>query len=175
MARRDGILRRSLAAPVPAGVVIGGVAVGWFAVAMLQSVLILVIGAVFFGVDWGDPVAATALVVTFAAVGCGAGLVVSTLARDPDRVSALGPPFGIVLAALGGCMVPLEVFPDPMLVVARAVPHYWAMVGWQRLVFDGGDLADVAASVAVLLAFAVALLAGAAVLLRRDLRGPARR
>ncbi len=174
VARRDAVLRRALAAPVPVGTVIVGLTAGWFILALAQSLLIVGIGAFFFGVDWGDPLAAALLILLFAVVGCGAGLVVGAAARDADRVGSLTPIIGIVLAALGGCMIPVEVFPPTMLAVARIVPHYWAMVGWQNLIFDGGSATDIAGSLAMLAAFGVALVAVASYLLHRDLTGSGR-
>lgn len=166
--RNAGILRRVASmAPTTTEVVVG-LAAGWFAMALCQSALILVIGAVAFDVSWGDPLAATLLTVVFAAVGASAGLLVGALGRDQDKVGAMAPIVGIVLGALGGCMVPLEVFPPPMLAIAHLVPHYWAVVGWQALVFDGGGVGSIAASLVVLAGFAGVLLALAARTLGRQ-------
>jgi len=168
-ARRTGILRRSLASPTGLGVQLVGMAAGWFVLCLLQSVLIVVVGAVAFGVPWGDPLAASVLVVTFALVGCGAGLLVGALGANEDRVGAITPIVGMVLGALGGCMVPAEIFPSSMLLVARLVPHYWAMQAWQSLIFDGAGLGAIAGDLAVLAAAGIALVAVATVLMRRSL------
>ena len=167
--RRMGVLRRVLAGPIGAGDIVIGVTAAWFTVSLLQSVLILTVGAVVFGVSWGDPVAAGLLVVAFSAVGAGAGLLVGSLGGDEDRVSAISPPAGIVLGALGGCMVPLEVFPTGMLTVAKATPHYWAMTAWDHLVFDGDGLSAIAGPLLVLAAFAATFMLLAARALRRNL------
>ncbi len=168
-ARRAGILRRALASPTSLGVQLAGMAAGWFVLCLLQSLLIVAVGAVAFGVRWGDPVAAGLLVVTFALVGCGAGLLVGALGANEDRVGAITPIVGMVLGALGGCMVPAEIFPSPMLMVARMVPHYWAMQAWQSLIFDGAGLGAIAGDLAVLAAIGVALVAVATLLMRRSL------
>jgi ABC-2 type transport system permease protein len=172
--RRMGVLRRVLAGPTSAREIVVGLGVAWFGIALLQSVLIVGIGSLAFGVDWGDPVAAALVVVTFAAVGAGAGLLVGALGADEDRVTSMGPPVGIVLGALGGCMVPLEVFPPVMRAVSRVVPHSWAMTAWERLVFDGAGLSAVAGPLLVLAAFATAFVGLAATALHRDLVGPRR-
>lgn len=156
--RREGVLRRVLAGPTTGAQVVVGLGAAWFVLALVQSVVILLVGAVAFGVDWGDPVAAAALTLCFALVGSGAGLLVGALFDDPDRVAAIGPPVGIVLGALGGCMVPLEIFPPAMATVARAVPHYWAMTAWQRLIFDGDGVRAIAGPVLVLTCFGVGFL-----------------
>lgn len=167
--RRVGVLRRVMAGPTGAGTVMAGLTAAWAALALMQSVIILTIGGLVFGVDWGDPLAAAVLTVVFALVGAGAGLLVGVLFGNEDRVSSIGPPIGITLGALGGCMVPLEVFPAGMLTVAKAVPQYWAMTAWQRLVFDGDGLGDIAGPVLVLVGFAVLFVGLAAVRLRRML------
>ncbi len=167
--RRMGVLRRVLAGPIGSGDVVIGVTVAWFAVSLIQSLLIVTVGAVAFGVSWGDPLAAAVLVVVFSAVGAGAGLLVGSLGGNEDRVSAISPPAGIVLGALGGCMVPLEVFPQGMLTVARATPHYWAMTAWQQLVFDGDSIGAIALPLVVLVGFAAVFLLLATQALHRTL------
>ncbi|MDH4365251.1 MAG: ABC transporter permease, partial [Acidimicrobiia bacterium] len=168
-ARRSGILRRALASPTGLGVQLAGMAAGWFTLCLLQSVLIVMVGAVAFGVPWGDPVAASLLVVTFALVGCGAGLLVGAIGANEDRVGAITPIVGMVLGALGGCMVPAEIFPPSMLMVARMVPHYWAMRAWQSLIFDGAGLGAIAGDLAVLAVAGAALVVVATLLMRRSL------
>lgn len=167
--RRSGVLRRARATPTTTGTIVAGLGVGWFTFAVAQSLIIVVIGALAFGVSWGQPAAAAALVVAFALVGAGAGLLVGTLGRDADKVSALTPIVGLVLAALGGCMVPLDLFPPVMQSIAHGVPHYWAVQGWESLVLEGGGIGSIAGDLLALVAFAAALLVAASVLLRRQL------
>ena len=172
--RRTGVLRRVLAGPGGSVTIIAGVLAAWVIVALLQSLLILAVGRIAFDVDWGAPAAAAALVVAFALVGAGAGLIVGALGGNEDRVGAITPPIGIVMGALGGCMVPLEVFSPTMRGVAHLVPQYWAMTAWQRLIFDGDGIAGIAVPLLVLLGFAAVFLGGAVWALRRSLlRGAA--
>lgn len=167
--RREGVLRRSLASPVSESLVVTGIGIGWLVLALIQSLFIIAVGALLFDVDWGDPLAAAALVTAFSAVSCGAGLVVGAYGKDQDKVSAVTPVIGIVLGAIGGCMVPLEVFPSFMRVLAHATPHYWAISGWERLVFDGDATDAIAGNLIVLFSVALVLVVVAARKLRRDL------
>jgi ABC-2 type transport system permease protein len=169
--RRTGVLRRTLAGPVGTGTIVAGVGAAWFVVALVQSLLIVAVGGLLFDVDWGDPLAAGLLLVVYAAVGGGAGLLVGSIGANPDRVSAISPPLGIALGGLSGCMVPLEVFPDTMRTVAHAIPHYWAMTAWQRLVFDGDGIGSIVTPLVVLAGFAVAFTTIAAWAMHRDLVG----
>ena len=167
--RKAGVLRRAMATRTGLGSLLLGLGVGWFTLALVQASMILAIGRLAFDVRWGDPIAVGLLVVLWALVGCGAGLLVGALGENEDRVGAVMPIVGIVLGALGGCMVPLELFPDRMRTVALAVPHAWALSGLRKTVFDGAGVADVSGSLAVLAAWAVGLLLVATVLLRRRL------
>ncbi len=168
-ARRRGVLRRGLATPTSMASMLAGLGLGWLAFALAQSAVIVGIGALLFGVNWGDPLSAIVLALVFALVGCGVGLLVGAIGQNEDRVSAITPPLGIVLGALGGCMVPLEVFPSVMRTIAHVTPHFWAVDSWERLIFDGDGLGAIAPALGVLLAFAAAFTAAAAVLLRRRL------
>ncbi len=168
-ARRNGVLRRALACRSGLGTQLAGLGLGWFSICLVQGLVIVGVGGLFFGVHWGDPLGAAGLLIVFSLVGCGAGLLVGALGSNEDRVSAITPIVGIVSGALGGCMVPLEVFPEGMRTVARFTPHFWALRGWERLVLKRADAGDVAGSVAVLGAYAVALLVLSTVALRSAL------
>ena len=81
----------------------------------------------------------------------------------------LGLGLGLGLAALGGSMVPLEIFPDTIRQVAMITPHAWANQAMAELVRRDGQLGDVLVELAVLAAFAAVILTAAAVMLRRNL------
>ena len=168
--RRQSVLRRISATPTSTSAILVGLGAGWMSVALLQSVLILIVGRVGFGVQWGNPIGAGLVVFLFAAVGAATGLLLGAFGRNEDRAGSMTPVIGLVAGALGGCMIPLEVFPSPMATLARLTPHYWAMDAWQSLIFDDAGLRTIAPNLAVLVGFAFVIGGVAVVLLRRDLR-----
>ena len=170
--RRLGVSRRMLASPASARTILAGEALGRFALALVQALLILLVGALVFGVDWGDPVGAAALVLLFALVATGAAMLVGTLARTADQAGSVGAPLGIALGMLGGCMWPLEIVGDVMRQVGHVVPHAWAMDAWSALIFDGEALAGITTELAVLAGWAAVLLLVATVRLHRVLVRP---
>lgn len=167
--RRLGIHSRALAAPVRPRDVVLGEALTYLGLALMQSVLIVGAGALVFGVDWGDPLGAAALVAVWALVGTGAGMLSGTVFRTPEQASSIGPAIGIALGMLGGTMWPLEIVGPTMRRIGHLSPHAWAVDGWVELLSRGGGLADIALQLAVLAVFAVALLGLATVRLRRRL------
>jgi ABC-2 type transport system permease protein len=169
--RRLGVSRRMLATPTTATTILAGEALARFTVALLQGMIIFLVGWLVFGVDWGDPPAALLLVVTFALVGTGVGMLLGSVLGNAEQATSIGPPVGIALGMLGGCMWPLEIVPAPMRAVGHLFPHAWAMDAFIALIARGEDVAGIALQLAVLLGFAVALLALATWRLRRALLG----
>ncbi len=122
-----------------------------------------------FAVDWGDPLGAVALVVMFSLVGSGAGMLAGSLFSNDQQAGSIGVFAGLGFGALGGCMVPLEIFSPTMQTVAHITPHAWALDGFAELVRRGGGILDILPELAVLAGFAVVLLSVATLRLRQVL------
>jgi len=167
--RQLGIYGRALAAPIRARDLVLGEALSYLAFALLQSALIIATGSLLFGVGWGNLPAAIALVVTWALVGTGAGMLSGALFKTPDQASAIGPVVGIAFAMLGGCMWPLEIVPPAVRTLGHVTPHAWAVDAWISLLSRAGHFTDIVTNLAVLAGYAVAMLGLAAVLLQRRL------
>jgi len=159
LTRQLGVSRRMVAAPVRVGTILVGETLGRFGVAMVQGLFIVLLSAVAFGVSWGDPLAAGIIVVLFALVGTGAAMVVGVFGNNPDQAGALGVMAGMLLGALGGAMVPLEIFPEPAHTIAYATPHAWAIQGLREVALRDGTIGDVLPELAVLVLFALGLMA----------------
>jgi ABC-2 type transport system permease protein len=167
--RRLGVSRRMLATPTRPATVIAGEATGRLGVSVLQGVLIMAGSAVIFGVDWGDPLAAALLMVSFALVASGAGLLMGALARTPQQSLAFGLLLSLGFGALGGTMMPLDLFPETMRNLAHLTPHAWAAEGFAELIRHSGRVADIMPQLGVLLGTATCLLALASWRLRRSI------
>jgi ABC-2 type transport system permease protein len=168
--RARGLTRRAFAAPTSAAAVLLGEELYRLVVALVQAGLIVVLGALLFGVDWGDPLAVAAIVLLFSLASTGAAILLGSLARTPEQVTGLAPPLGIGLGMLGGCMWPLEIVGPTMRAIGHATPHAWAVGAFMEVVGAGAGLADVAADLGVLAAFAAGFLAVALVAFGRTLR-----
>lgn len=171
LTRTLGVSRRMLSTPTSTGAIVAGEALGRFGVAMFQALIIVAASAIAFGVAWGDPAGAAAVVIAFSLVGAGAAMLVGAVASNAEQASALGVVGGLVLGAIGGCMVPPEVFPETMRTISRATPHAWALDGLRALAVHDATLAGVLPQVGVLLAFAMVLLGLATWRLRASLAG----
>ena len=158
-ARRLGVARRMFSTPTPVRTILAGEALGRLGIALVQAAIIIAGSALLFGVDWGSPPAVAALVLAFCLVGCGAGMLLGSTLRNESQAVAVSLLVGLGLAAFGGSMVPLEVFPDAVRTAAHATPHAWGNDAFSDLLTDGDGLADVLPEIAVLLSYATVLLA----------------
>jgi ABC-2 type transport system permease protein len=127
-------------------------------VALFQALFIVIATALLFGVAWGDPLGAAALLIAFSAVGAGAAMLIGAVASDAEQAGSLGVFAGLGVAAIGGSMVPPEIFPEPMATISWFTPHRWALDGFRELI-AGGGLADIGLQLGVIAAAAAFLLA----------------
>ena len=167
--RRIGISHRMLATPTSAGTIIGGETLGRFLVVMLQGMFIVVAAGALFDVEWGDPLAAILVVTAFALTGTGAGMLLGSTFSNEQQAGGFAIFGALMLAALGGSMVPLEIFPDTMVTVAHLTPHAWGNDAFATLIRYGGGVTDVWTELVVLTAYGVALVALSSSVLRRSL------
>ncbi len=158
-ARQLGVSRRMFSTPTSAGTIIAGETLGRYLVTLLQGLVIIGIAALAFGVQWGNPLGAALLMVTFSLVGTGAGMLIGTTFSNAEQAAGLSVFFSLLLAALGGAMVPLEIFPDTMRQIAHITPHAWAIDGYSELIRLSGTAVDVVRELGVLLAMGATLLA----------------
>nr|WP_062330462.1 ABC transporter permease [Herbidospora sakaeratensis] len=168
--RRIGMLPRAFTAPVRRGAVLFGEALSRFIVAAAQAVLIMVVSSLLFGVSWGEPLGVAAVVGVFALVATGAAILMGSLVRSSAQPSAIGPPLGIVLGMLGGCLWPAEAAGQTLNAIGHLFPHAWGMDALLTLSRPGTGLGDVLPEVAVLGLMAAVLLSLSLVLFSRRTR-----
>jgi ABC-2 type transport system permease protein len=157
--RRGGQLRRILTTPVSRAEIILGKICGRFVIAAVQiAVLMLVafVGMRAFGiVIGGNPAAVFAVLLVYALCAAPLGVAIGAWFRDPDRAANVGVLCTLTMAALGGCMWPIEFLSSTLQKVALIFPTGWAMRALHQLISFGRDLPDVVPELAVLLGFAL--------------------
>jgi len=98
-------------------------------------------------------------------------MIAGTLFRNEQQAIGVSLLLGLGLGALGGCMVPLEVFSPTMRRVAHITPQAWGNDAFARLVGHGASIGGILPQLGVLAAYAAVLLTLAAWRLRRVLSG----
>lgn len=156
--RQLGVTSRMLSTPTSVGQIVVGEGMGRFLTGLFQGLYIVLVTLVAFGVGWGDPLGWIPLLIVLAATGAGAAMLIGSLFDNDQQAGGISVMAGLGLAALGGAMLPLELFSPTMKSVAHLTPHAWAVDGLGDLMYRGGSAADVVAEIAVLAAYAAVLL-----------------
>jgi ABC-2 type transport system permease protein len=155
--RQVGTLSRLLAAPVSPAAIILGTSLAGLVLGLVSMTVLVVATTALVHASWGSPPLVATLVVSAVVAAMGISTVVATLARTPQQAGGLNAIVALSLAAIGGVFIPLSQAPEGLVAVSRVTPHYWVLRGIDSLASPSAGLADIAPSVAVLLAMGAAL------------------
>lgn len=85
------------------------------------------------------------------------GYFIGTVFRTANQAMPIGAVSVVILAAIGGIWVPLEILPKVMTSVANFTPLYWSFNGINSLFVRGKDWTSTLPSIALLVGFGVLL------------------
>jgi ABC-2 type transport system permease protein len=150
-------------------------ALPYLAINGLQAALMLAVGVWLMpllggdalslaGIHWGA-LMLVLLGVSMAAISM--ALALASLVRTHAQASTVGPVVNILMAAIGGVMVPKFVMPDVMQRLAEYSPMNWGLEGMLAVMLRGGDIAAVLQPTAKLAGFAAAMVIIAVLFFRR--------
>jgi ABC-2 type transport system permease protein len=158
--REQGTLRRLLITPARRSTILVGKIVGIVMAAAVQALILVLVGALVFGVPWGrDPLSVVVVLGAYLLAGTGLAVMVSALVRTRDQMSGATPLISTALAMLGGCLWPIEVVAPAMQTIARFTPTGWAVSGLTDIVARNQGLEAALVPALVLLGFAAVTLA----------------
>lgn len=158
--RETGTLRRLLTTPTGKGTFLLGSILGNVLWALVQMTLLILFGVIVLRVPWADRPAALALMMLAAAASAAAlGAMLGTFVKTAGQANGLSIMLGMVMALLGGCWYPIELFPEAVRTAVKVLPTTWAMQGMTDMLVRGQSLAGVLPEAAVLLGFAALFFA----------------
>ena len=153
--RQQGTLRRVLTTPTSKATFLLGTIFGQVVMALIQMSILILFGMFALQLKWGQEPLALFVLLTCAALAAGAiGTTMGTFIKTEGQASGLSIMAGMVMALLGGCWYPLELFPAAVQNIVKVLPTTWAMQGLLDLVLRGGGLTDILLESGVLLGFA---------------------
>ena len=154
--RQIGTLRRLFTSPTSRAVYLGGTIIGMVLTAMLQMTILIAFGKFVLRVNWGNSVLAIAMMLVSSTLAAAAlGTMLGTLVKTESQASGLSIMVGMVLAMLGGCWYPLELFPQTVQTVVRVLPTTWTMQGMLDITLRGQGPSGVVLEMLVLFGFAL--------------------
>jgi ABC-2 type transport system permease protein len=154
--KNEGTFRRLQAAPIYRAVILAGKLLPYYLINLIQIALMLTIGVLVFHIGLGShPLCLIPLSLALAAAATGLGLLLASLGKSQEEVTSLGMLLSILLAALGGIAVPTYVMPSFMQKLSLAIPHSWALTGFQDVIVRNQGMEAVLPIVGILLGYAL--------------------
>ncbi|HRG90786.1 MAG TPA: ABC transporter permease, partial [Chitinophagales bacterium] len=111
---------------------------------------------------------------TLVSLVCGAcavsyGIVIGVYARSIEQAIGFGAVSVVILAAIGGIVVPSFAMPESLSLLMKSSPLHWCMEAYNTLFLEGGYTTNVLKALLPVL-LVIALMQGAALLRLRKMR-----
>lgn len=158
--RQTGTLRRVLVTPTRRATYLLGTILGQVAMALVQMLLLVGFGILVMHVNWGQAPGALAVMLISSTLAAAAlGTTLGTFVKTPGQANGLSIMLGMVMALLGGCWYPIELFPQFVRTAVKVLPTSWAMQGMLNIVLRGQGLTGILLESGVLVGFALMFFA----------------
>ena len=165
--RSQGTLPRLMISPTHATQVLGGKVLGIFFTGVAQVGILILASAIFFQVNWGDPLGMFILILAAVFGASGWGMLITAFARTPAQVGSVGSAVMLIFGILGGSFINLEQMPPFIQAFSKITPNAWGLDGFTTLAL-GGTLKNLTEPIAALLIMGAVLFAIAVVIFNRN-------
>ncbi|MFO0972850.1 MAG: ABC transporter permease [Phycisphaerae bacterium] len=149
--RSEGTLLRLRVAPLNAWQVLIGKAAACFAACLFVTVLMLVLGRML-GMRWGQPTFLALAGLSTAICWVGVMMLLAIIGKTEQAVASAAWAILVVLAMIGGGMVPLMFLPKALQKLAVISPIRWGVEAMEGAIWRGYSLTEMLRPCAVLVA-----------------------
>jgi len=157
--RRLGLLERIYLSPASFSSIIGGKWTGGLIMGMLQITLLFFIGKILFKTYLGNSILALLLVAFFfCGTIAGMSILFGSVIKKEEVLIIFNILFANLMASLGGCWIPPELFPAGLKKISLIFPTGWAMDAFHKLIFFGQDMRSVLIHIFILFLYALVFL-----------------
>ena len=148
-----GTLPRLFTTPTPLSTILGGKFVATFVMLAVQVVVLVVVTALIFGIDWGEPLPVAMVTLGLVVLASSFGIFVTSLLKGTRQTGIVSGGVMTVMGMVGMLSVFTATTPDGSSAMSTAslfVPQGWGIRGW-RLLLEGGGVEDIWLTVVVML------------------------
>jgi ABC-2 type transport system permease protein len=118
--------------------------------------LLITFGVLVLKIDWGrSPLALGLVMLASALAAASLGTMLGTFVKTEGQANGLSIMIGMVMAMMGGCWYPIELFPQAIRSAAQVLPTYWAMSGFLDIAVRGQGVSGILLESGILLGFAL--------------------
>lgn len=148
-----------------------GKMLGLIILCLIQAFIIIIGTSLIFGVNWGPSILGIITVtIAFVINACGLGMMAGALIKTEKGFNVGGMLGTQIMAALGGSMVPLYIFPDWVVSATKFIPNGLALQSYLKLM-SGATFTDILPAVAGSIALGSCFFAIGLIFLTFERRG----
>ncbi len=131
--------QRMMITPVSKSSILGGSMIVTYLAGAIQLGILVLAGKYLLGIDWGSSIAGILLVVAaFVFSVTSLGLLLSGIVKTHAQLASLTPVLLTSTSMLGGCMWPLDIVNNRVLLfLAELTPQKWAVQGMEDIASRG--------------------------------------
>jgi ABC-2 type transport system permease protein len=130
--------------------ILSGKIITYIAIAIIQFLIVLALGK-FLLPQLGLPIlyigeniaSLSVLTLSVSVTAVGYGFLIGTVFDTPQQSAIFGGISVLIMSALGGIWVPLNIMPEHMQQIANISPLNWALKGYYELFIKGGGWQDI--------------------------------
>jgi ABC-2 type transport system permease protein len=174
--RNYGTLMRLQSMNISTGFLLAGKLLPFFIVNLIQVVLMILVGVFVVPLLGGDVLTmgdsfGGLLLITTAVSFCSISLalLVASVAKTTEHATTIGGVFNIILAAIGGIMIPKFVMPDFMQTLSVVSPMSWGLDGFLDIFLRNGNALDVLPESLLLFTFGMVMLSTTALVIKKKM------
>jgi ABC-2 type transport system permease protein len=154
--REKGILRRIKVSPLSLPTFLAGGIASVLVYTLLQTVLLLAVGILAFGLNLNGSYLYMAVIVTIGALSFLAlGFLIASLTKNMRSAGLASQAIALPMMFLSGIFFPLEIVPTALKVIARCLPLYYLGDALREVMIDSASLLDVWLDILVLVVIGV--------------------
>lgn len=161
--KNQGTFIRLRTQPIPYATVLGGKAMVFVAVSIIQFVLMLLMGVYLFPfiglpkLEVAERIPLLLVVALFAGLAAvGLGLLLGTIAKSQEQSAPFGATFVVILAAIGGVWVPVFAMPDFMQTLSKLSPMNWGLNAFYDVFLRNVGIWEIIPEISALFLFFIA-------------------
>ena len=142
--RRSGTLVRLRSAPLSPAGILAGKALACFFTILAASLLLFAVFSIFFHLRPGSLSLLAGSIITSAFAFVGIMMLIAVLGKTEASASGIGWAFLLVMAMIGGGMVPLITLPSWMQVVSNVSIVKWVVLAVEGAIWRGFTITEMA-------------------------------
>ncbi|MGR3764532.1 ABC transporter permease [Rossellomorea sp. NS-SX7] len=148
--RDKGMVARIASTPLPIKDYFIGKWIPFMLIVLIQIAVLFGFGVLVYDLPLGDPAALILLSIMLAFIVSGWGMALSVLVKTENMGIAVTQIIALGGAMFGGLWLPVELMPDFMQAISKALPQYWAIEGYKEIILRNGTIADIMFNVTIL-------------------------